>query len=56
MGEFKVTLRSDVFYLKARFRLAVSFGDRLCGLAVRVLDYRSKCPGSIPGSNKFPEK
>jgi hypothetical protein len=27
-------------------------GDRLCGLVVRVLDYRSGGPGSIPGTNK----
>jgi hypothetical protein len=26
--------------------------DRLCGLAVRVLDYRSGGPGSIPGTNR----
>jgi hypothetical protein len=26
--------------------------DRLCGLVVRVLGYRSGCPGSIPGTTK----
>jgi hypothetical protein len=26
--------------------------DRLCGLVVRVLGYRSGGPGSIPGTNK----
>jgi hypothetical protein len=26
--------------------------DRLCGLVVRVLDYRSGGPGSIPGTTK----
>jgi hypothetical protein len=26
--------------------------DRLCGLAVRVLGYRSGGPGSIPGTTK----
>jgi hypothetical protein len=26
------------------------FGDRLCGLVVRVLGYRSGGPGSIPGT------
>jgi hypothetical protein len=26
--------------------------DRLCGLVVRVLDYRSGGSGSIPGTNK----
>jgi hypothetical protein len=28
-------------------------GDRLCGLVVRVLGYRSGCPGSIPGTIRF---
>jgi hypothetical protein len=26
--------------------------DRLCGVVVRALGYRSGCPGSIPGSTK----
>jgi hypothetical protein len=30
--------------------------DRLCGLAVRVPGYRSKGPGSIPGTTRFSEK
>jgi hypothetical protein len=28
------------------------FLDRLCGLVVRVLGYRSGCPISIPGTTK----
>jgi hypothetical protein len=28
------------------------FGDRLCGLVVRVLGYSSGCPGSIPGTTR----
>jgi hypothetical protein len=28
------------------------FQDRLCGLVVRVLGYRSGGPGSIPGTNR----
>jgi hypothetical protein len=28
-------------------------GDRLCGLEVRVLGYRSGGPGSIPGTTRF---
>jgi hypothetical protein len=28
------------------------FPDRLCGLVVRVLGYRSGCPGSIPGTTR----
>jgi hypothetical protein len=31
-------------------------GDRLCGLVVRVLAYRSGGPGSIPGTTRFSEK
>jgi hypothetical protein len=27
-------------------------GDRLCGLVVRVLGYRSGGPGSIPGTTR----
>jgi hypothetical protein len=30
--------------------------DRLCGLVVRVLDYRSGGPGSISGTTRFSEK
>jgi hypothetical protein len=30
----------------------VLFGDRLCGLVVRVLGYRSGGPGSIPGTTR----
>jgi hypothetical protein len=30
--------------------------DRLCGLVVRVLDYRSGGLGSIPGTTRFSEK
>jgi hypothetical protein len=28
------------------------YGDRLCGLVVRVLGYRSGGPGSIPGTTR----
>jgi hypothetical protein len=30
----------------------VEQGDRLCGLVVRVLGYRSEGPGSIPGTTR----
>jgi hypothetical protein len=30
--------------------------DRLCGLVVRVLGYRSEGPGSIPGTTRFSEE
>jgi hypothetical protein len=29
---------------------------RLCGIVVRVIDYRSGGPGSIPGTTRFSEK
>jgi hypothetical protein len=29
------------------------YADRLCGLVVRVLGYRSGGSGSIPGTNRF---
>jgi hypothetical protein len=34
------------------FPQTVSFLDRLCGLVVRVLGYRSGGPGSIPGTTR----
>jgi hypothetical protein len=34
------------------FQLFMSHRDRLCGLVVRVLGYRSGGPGSIPGTTK----
>jgi hypothetical protein len=32
--------------------LTLCVNDRLCGLVVRVLDYRSGGPGSIPGTTR----
>jgi hypothetical protein len=34
----------------------LTFHDRLCGLVVRVLGYRSGGPGSIPGTTKREKK
>jgi hypothetical protein len=34
------------------FMLLLYLYDRLCGLVVRVLGYRSGGPGSIPGTNR----
>jgi hypothetical protein len=34
------------------FRSIFSFEDRLCGLEVRVLGYRSGSQGSIPGTTR----
>jgi hypothetical protein len=32
--------------------ILINAGDRLCGLAVRVLGYRCGGPGSIPGTTR----
>jgi hypothetical protein len=32
--------------------IKVSLKDELCGLVVRVLGYRSRGPGSIPGTTR----
>jgi hypothetical protein len=32
--------------------IRIAFNDRLCGLVVRVLGYRSGGPGSIPGTTR----
>jgi hypothetical protein len=32
--------------------IALSLADRLCGLVVRVLGYKSGGPGSIPGTTR----
>jgi hypothetical protein len=32
------------------------WNDRLCGLAVRILGYRSGGPSSIPGTTRFSEE
>jgi hypothetical protein len=38
---------------RGRIRLPTRLsGDRLCGLVVRVLGYRSGGPGSIPGTTR----
>jgi hypothetical protein len=38
--------------LNVYFKLLSREQDRLCGLVVRVLGYRSGGPGSIPGTNR----
>jgi hypothetical protein len=37
-------------YLLKSYNLWDTISDRLCGLVVRVLGYRSGGPGSIPGT------
>jgi hypothetical protein len=39
-----------------QFSKEQSLYDRLCGLVIRVLGYRSGGPGSIPGTTRFYEK
>jgi hypothetical protein len=41
-------LRVSIYIL----RLEWQYFDRLCGLVVRVLGYRSGGPGSIPGTTR----
>jgi hypothetical protein len=38
------------------FLILYTVVDRLCGLVVRVPDYRTRGPGSIPGTIGFSEK
>jgi hypothetical protein len=40
----------------ADIKIKSNISYRLCGLVVRVPGYRSRGPGSIPGSTKFSEK
>jgi hypothetical protein len=35
-----------------KFSIFIILQDRLCGLVVRVLGYRSGSPGSIPGTTR----
>jgi hypothetical protein len=39
--------------LTVLMHLLISVKGRLCGLVVRVLGYRSRGPGSIPGATRF---
>jgi hypothetical protein len=41
---------------KIVFFFMFSYFDRLCGLVVRVPGYKSRGPGSIPGTTRFSEK
>jgi hypothetical protein len=45
-----VKILITIFWVVIPFRLLEI--DRLCGLVVRVLGYRSGGPGSIPGTTK----
>jgi hypothetical protein len=53
---FFVLQSSTVFGNVNKFCWELSLHDRLCGLVVRVLGYRSGGPGSIPGTTRFSRK
>jgi hypothetical protein len=42
----------DNIQCKNNFEVLKAMWDRLCGLVVRVLGYRSGGPGSIPGTTR----
>jgi hypothetical protein len=43
-------------YFKSEFNFWKFKCDHLCGLMVRVIGYRSRGLGSIPGATRFSEK
>jgi hypothetical protein len=55
---FHTSSSSQMLISNISFRLhyLLLITDRLCGLVVRVLGYRSGGPGSIPGTTRFSEK
>jgi hypothetical protein len=50
--ELRLSNRSDSWSSNNKLDFSVEWFDRLCGLVVRVLGYRSGGPGSIPGTTK----
>jgi hypothetical protein len=50
------TVASECSSVTVFFLFSLNYNDRLCGLAVRVLGYRSGGPGSIPGTTRKKEK
>jgi hypothetical protein len=52
LSEYKNETQTYLYSVNSDFYLISANLDRLCGLVVRVLDYRSGGPGSIPGTNK----
>jgi hypothetical protein len=44
------------FRAKPLYTAVYGMGDRLCGLVVRVLGYRSGGAGSIPGTTRIKKK
>jgi hypothetical protein len=45
---YKINVLNEIF----NFVIIFYHSDRLCGLVVRVRDYRSRGPGSIPGTTR----
>jgi hypothetical protein len=57
LGKIQCYLDCAVMCKLRNFRLVSKvLIDRLCGLVVRALGYRSGGPGSIPGTTRFSEK
>jgi hypothetical protein len=56
----RTNVRKNVYFItNITTRILITYStkdDRLCGLVVRVLGYRSGGPGSIPGTTRFSEK
>jgi hypothetical protein len=48
----EMTRGSRKLHKEELYNLCSSLSDRLCGLVVRVLGYRSGGPGSIPGTTR----
>jgi hypothetical protein len=53
MVRFVVIITAFNFWHSLCFTPCIFNIDRLCGLVVRVLGYRSGGPGSIPGTARF---
>jgi hypothetical protein len=52
VGEFIPDIVLTYSFPEIRLSISYNFHDRLCGLVVRVLGYRSGGPGSIPGTTR----
>jgi hypothetical protein len=44
------------YYIKVKKGKAIPVTDRFWGQMVRILGYRSRSSGSIPGTTRFSEK
>jgi hypothetical protein len=49
-------ISSRVLYIGRIYSFQQETNDRICGLVVRVPDYRSRGSGSIPGATRLSEK